>query len=113
LTAGAPDPADLPTTGEISATGYTGWSGSTFLVGFQLDGHLLGSSAVIAFPKGGASRHLDDNGKINGKASKQLRLLTSARAGYRSGAMMAPRRRTSSARRRLILGRPGQRSLLL
>ena len=33
----SPQTADLPTTGEISITGYTGWSGSTFLVGFQLD----------------------------------------------------------------------------
>jgi photosystem II stability/assembly factor-like uncharacterized protein len=72
----SPQTADLPVTGEISATGYTGWSGSTFLVGFQLDGALQGSSAVIAFPKGGASSHLDDNGKINGKAIKHLRLLT-------------------------------------
>jgi len=72
----SPHSADLPTTGEISATGYTGWSGSTFLVGFHLDGALQGSSAVIAFPKGGASHHLDDNGKINGKAIKHLRLLT-------------------------------------
>jgi hypothetical protein len=71
-----PQTADLPTTGEISVTGYTGWSSSTFLVGFHLDGALQGSSAVIAFPKGGASRHLDDNGKINGKAIKHLRLLT-------------------------------------
>jgi photosystem II stability/assembly factor-like uncharacterized protein len=72
----SPQSADLPATGEISVTGFTGWSGSTFLVGFQLDGALLGSSAVIAFPKGGASSHLDVNGKINGKAIKHLRLLT-------------------------------------
>ena len=72
----SPQTADLPTTGEIAITGYTGWSGSTFLVGFQLDPPLQGSSAVIAFPKGGASHHLDDNGKINGKAIKHLRLLT-------------------------------------
>jgi photosystem II stability/assembly factor-like uncharacterized protein len=72
----SPQTADLPTTSEISITGYTGWSGSTFLVGFPLEGALQGSSAVIAFPKGGASRHLDDNGKINGKAIKHLRLLT-------------------------------------
>ncbi len=72
----SPQTADLPTTSEISVTGYTGWSGSTFLVGFPLDGALSGSTAVIAFPKGGASRHLDDNGKINGKAIKHLRLLT-------------------------------------
>ncbi len=31
---------------------------------------------MIAFPKGGASRRLDDNGKINGKSVKHLRLLT-------------------------------------
>jgi photosystem II stability/assembly factor-like uncharacterized protein len=72
----SPQTADLPTTGEISATGYTGWSDSTFLVGFPLEGNLQGSTAVIAFPKGGASRHLDDNGKISGKAIKHLRLLT-------------------------------------
>ena len=72
----SPQTADLPTTSEISITGYTGWSGSTFLVGFPLEGALSGSSAVIAFPKGGASHHLDDNGKINGKAIKHLRLLT-------------------------------------
>jgi photosystem II stability/assembly factor-like uncharacterized protein len=72
----SPQTADLPVTGEISVTGFTGWSGSTFLVGFQLDGALQGSSAVIAFPKGGASSHLDDNGKINGKAIKHLHLLT-------------------------------------
>jgi photosystem II stability/assembly factor-like uncharacterized protein len=72
----SPQTADLPTTSEISVTGYTGWSGSTFLVGFPLEGNLQGSSAVIAFPKGGASRHLDDNGKINGQAIKHLRLLT-------------------------------------
>jgi len=72
----SPQTADLPTTSEISITGYTGWSGSTFLVGLPLEGDLQGSTAVIAFPKGGASRHLDDNGKINGKAIKHLRLLT-------------------------------------
>jgi photosystem II stability/assembly factor-like uncharacterized protein len=72
----SPQTADLPTTSEISITGYTGWSGSTFLVGFPLEGNLQGSTAVIAFPKGGASHHLDDNGKINGKAIKHLRLLT-------------------------------------
>jgi photosystem II stability/assembly factor-like uncharacterized protein len=72
----SPQTADLPTTSEIAIIGYTGWSGSTFLVGFPLEGALTGSSAVIAFPKGGASHHLDDNGKINGKAIKHLRLLT-------------------------------------
>jgi photosystem II stability/assembly factor-like uncharacterized protein len=72
----SPQTADLPTTSELSITGYTGWSGSTFLVGFPLEGDHQGSSAVIAFPKDGASHHLDDNGKINGKAIKHLRLLT-------------------------------------
>ena len=64
---------DLPTTGEVS---QTGWSGSTFLVGFQLDGQLQGSSALVAFPKGQASVHLDANGKINGAAIAHLTLLT-------------------------------------
>ncbi len=64
---------DLTTTGEIS---QTGWSDSTFLVGFQLDGQLQGSSAVVAFPKGQPSVHLDVNGKINGTAIPHLRLLT-------------------------------------
>src|SRR5262245_38733201 len=72
----SPQTADLPTTSEIFITGYAGWSGSTFLVGFPLEGALQGSTAVIAFPKDGASRRLDDNGKINGKAIKHLRLLT-------------------------------------
>jgi photosystem II stability/assembly factor-like uncharacterized protein len=64
---------DLLTTGEVS---QTGWSDSTFLVGFQLDGPLQGSSALVAFPRGQASVHLDVNGKINGKAIPHLRLLT-------------------------------------
>lgn len=64
---------NLPTTGEIS---QTGWADSTFLVGFQLDGQLQGSSALVAFPKGQASVHLDVTGKINGKAIPHLRLLT-------------------------------------
>jgi hypothetical protein len=63
----------LTTTGQVS---QIGWSDSTFLVGFQLDGQLLGSSAVVAFPKGGQGVHLDVNGKINGKAIAHLRLLT-------------------------------------
>jgi hypothetical protein len=63
----------LTTTGQVS---QIGWSDSTFLVGFQLDGQLLGSSAVVAFPKGGSGVHLDVNGKINGKAIAHLRLLT-------------------------------------
>lgn len=63
----------MTTTGEIS---QTGWAGSTFLVGFQLDGQLQGSSAVVAFPKGQPSVHLDVNGKINGLAIPHLRLLT-------------------------------------
>jgi hypothetical protein len=64
---------DLPTTGQVS---QTGWSGSTFLIGFELDSPLQGSSAVVAFPKGGASFHLDVNGKINGVAIAHLSLLT-------------------------------------
>lgn len=64
---------NLPTTGEIS---QTGWSDSTFLVGFQLDGQLHGSSALVAFPKGQASVHLDVAGKIDGGAIPHLRLLT-------------------------------------
>ncbi|HEY7021414.1 MAG TPA: sialidase family protein [Ktedonobacterales bacterium] len=64
---------NLTTTGQVS---QIGWSDSTFLLGMQLDGQLLGSSAVIAFPRGGPSVHLDVNGKLNGKAIKHLRLLT-------------------------------------
>jgi photosystem II stability/assembly factor-like uncharacterized protein len=64
---------DLPTTGMVS---QTGWSDATFLVGFQLDGQLQGSSAVVAFPKGQAGVHLDVNGKINGQAIPHLHLLT-------------------------------------
>jgi hypothetical protein len=64
---------DLPTTGQVS---QTGWSGSTFLIGFELDPPLAGSSAVVAFPKGSASFHLDVNGKINGVAIPHLSLLT-------------------------------------
>ena len=64
---------NLPTTGEIS---QTGWADSTFLVGFQLDGQLQGSSALVVFPKGQASVHLDVTGKIAGKAIPHLRLLT-------------------------------------
>lgn len=64
---------DLPTTGMVS---QTGWSDSTFLVGFQLDGQLQGSSALVAYPKGQPSTHLDVNGKIGGKAIPHLRLLT-------------------------------------
>lgn len=67
---------NLPTTGEVS---QTGWSGSTFLVGFQLDGQLQGSSAVVAFPKNQASVHLDVNGKINGASIPHLTLLTGRR----------------------------------
>lgn len=63
----------LPTTGMVSKVG---WSDSTFLVGFQLDGQLQGSSAVVAFPRGRASVHLDVNGKINGLSVAHLRLLT-------------------------------------
>jgi hypothetical protein len=63
----------LTTTGQVS---QIGWAGSTFLLGFQLDGQLRGSSAVIAFPKGQPGAHLDVNGKLNGKAIKHLRLLT-------------------------------------
>jgi hypothetical protein len=63
----------LTTTGQVS---QIGWSDATFLVGFQLDGQLQGSSAVVAFPKGQPGVHLDVNGKINGKAIKHLRLLT-------------------------------------
>jgi photosystem II stability/assembly factor-like uncharacterized protein len=68
-----PQSTTLTTTGAVSRIG---WSGSTFLLGFALDQPLLGSSAVIAFPKGQASRRLDDNGKLNGQAIKHLRLLT-------------------------------------
>ena len=64
---------DLPTTGMVS---QTGWSDSIFLVGFQLDGQLQGSSALVAFPKGQASVHLDVAGKINGKAIPHLHLIT-------------------------------------
>lgn len=64
---------NLPATGEIS---QTGWADSTFLVGFQLDGQLQGSSALVAFPKRQASVHLDVTGKIAGKAIPHLRLLT-------------------------------------
>jgi hypothetical protein len=63
----------LTTTGQVS---QIGWSDSTFLLGFALDRQLLGSSAVIAFPKGQSSVHLDVNGKLNGQAIKHLRLLT-------------------------------------
>jgi hypothetical protein len=63
----------LTTTGQIS---QIGWSDSTFLLGMQLDAQLQGSSAVIAFPKGQPSAHLDVNGKLNGQAIKHLRLLT-------------------------------------
>ena len=63
----------LTTTGQVS---QIGWSGSTFLLGMQLDAQLQGSSAVIAFPKGQPSAHLDVNGKLNGQAIKHLRLLT-------------------------------------
>jgi hypothetical protein len=63
----------LPTTGTVT---QTGWSGSTFLIGFQLDSPLQGTSAVVAFPKGRASFHLDVNGKINGVAIAHLSLLT-------------------------------------
>jgi len=62
----------LTTTGQIS---QIGWSDSTFLLGFQLDGQLLGSSAVMAFPKGQPGVHLDVNGKLNGQTIKHLRLL--------------------------------------
>ncbi len=63
----------LTTTGQVS---QIGWSNSTFLLGIQLDAQLQGSSAVIAFPKGQPSAHLDVDGKLNGKAIKHLRLLT-------------------------------------
>jgi hypothetical protein len=63
----------LTTTGQVS---QIGWSDSTFLLGMQLDGQLLGSSAVVAFPKGQSGVHLDVNGKLNGQAIKHLRLLT-------------------------------------
>lgn len=64
---------DLSTTGMVS---QIGWSDSTLLVGFQLDDQLLGSSAVVAFPKGQPSFHLDANGKINGVAIPYLHALT-------------------------------------
>lgn len=63
----------LTVTGEVSEIG---WSGSIFLVGIALDGQLAGSSAVIAYPKGQSSVHLDANGKLNGMAIPHLRLLT-------------------------------------
>jgi photosystem II stability/assembly factor-like uncharacterized protein len=69
----SPQTTDLPTTGMVS---QTGWSDSNFLVGFQLDGQLQGSSAVVEFPKGRASLHLDVTGKINGVAIPHLSLLT-------------------------------------
>lgn len=68
-----PQSTTLTVTGEISRTG---WSDSTFLIGFQLDRPLQGSSAVIAFPKQGVSAHLDVNGKINGGTIAHLTLLT-------------------------------------
>lgn len=69
----APQSTDLPTTGTVT---QVGWSDSNFLVGFELDGQLHGSSALVAFPKGQPSTHLDVNGKIDGKAIAHLRLLT-------------------------------------
>ena len=63
----------LPTTGEVS---QTGWSDSTFLVGFGLDNQSPGASAVVAFPKNQASLHLDVNGKINGASIAHLTVLT-------------------------------------
>lgn len=66
-------PTNLTATGEVS---QIGWSDSTFLVGIALDGQLAGSSAVIAYPKGQSSVHLDANGKLNGMAIPHLRLLT-------------------------------------
>lgn len=53
-----------------------GWSDSTFYVGFQLDGQLLGSSGLAAFPLGQASYHLDVDGKINEVAIAHLTLIT-------------------------------------
>jgi hypothetical protein len=64
---------DLPTTGEVS---QTGWSDSTFFVGFGLDNQLQGTSAVVAFPKNQAAVHLDVNGKINGTSIAHLTVLT-------------------------------------
>jgi hypothetical protein len=63
----------LTTTGQVS---QIGWSDSTFLLGFQLDGQLMGTSAVVAFPKGQPGVRLDVDGKFNGQAIKHLRLLT-------------------------------------
>lgn len=63
----------LPSTGMVSKIG---WADSTLLVGFQLDGAYQGSSAVVAFPKGQASVHLDVDGKINGSAIAHLTLLS-------------------------------------
>lgn len=64
---------DLSVPGVVSRIG---WSDSTFLVGFELQDPLVGSSALVAFPKGQPSVHLDANGKINGTAIAHLRLLT-------------------------------------
>lgn len=64
---------EMSTAGEVT---HTGWSDSTFLVGFELAGQLVGSSAVVAFPKGRVSAHLDVNGKIAGKTIAHLHLLT-------------------------------------
>lgn len=64
---------DLPTSGVVS---QIGWSDATFLVGFELQGQLVGSSALVAFPKGQPGVHLDANGKINGRAIAHLRVLT-------------------------------------
>ncbi|MGH2505494.1 MAG: hypothetical protein ACRDID_23530, partial [Ktedonobacterales bacterium] len=68
--------AETTTLGATGMVSKTGWSDSTFLVGFQLDGQLQGSSAVVAFPRGRLSVHLDVNGKINGAPVAHLRLLT-------------------------------------
>ena len=83
---------DLPTTGMVS---QTGWSDSTFLVGFQLDGQLQGSSALAAFPKGQSSIHFDVNGKIDGMTIPHLHLLSGYHNKYKYGVMMALPHRTS------------------
>lgn len=64
---------DLSVPGVVS---QIGWSDSTFVVGFELQDPLVGSSALVAFPKGQPSVHLDVNGKISGTAIAHLRLLT-------------------------------------
>jgi hypothetical protein len=68
-----PQETTLPSTGMVIRIG---WSGSAFLVGFNLDPQPAAGAALVAFPAKQQSFHLDDNGKINNMSFTRFQVLT-------------------------------------